>query len=71
MDTITKGKQVRPRIEGKEQARLIRLITDHTPLSPTQLINQLINNHYESIYPRGEEIEQNGNIKETQANNNK
>lgn len=59
---------MRPRIEGKEQVRLIELVEDiHSNLSPTQLIEMLINTYYESIYPSGEGSE-NAKIKENQIN---
>lgn len=57
---------MRPRIEGKEQSRIIELVDSvHTDLSPTQLIEMLINTYYESIYPSGEGLE-NAKTKENQ-----
>lgn len=55
---------MRPRIEGKEERRVLELInSSHPSLSPTQLIEHLINTYYESIYPRGERSD-NGKIEE-------
>ncbi len=55
---------MRPRIEGVEASKLITMVdTDYKGLTPTQLIEMLINIHYQTLYPRGEE-QVNGKIKE-------
>ena len=59
---------MRPRIEGVEQERVIQLVNS-MGISPTELINTLINNHYKSIYPSGKDLK-NGNTEETQTSNN-
>ena len=60
---------MRPRIEGIEEGRLLVLVNDLNPSqSPTMLLNELINKHYESIYPGGEEeIKDNDNTKEMES----
>ena len=56
---------MRPRIEGTEEQRLIIMLDDsYSHLSPTELVKQLINNHYNTLYPRGDHT--NGNTEETQ-----
>ena len=46
---------MRPRIEGTEETRLLTILNDcEEGLSPTELIKQLINKHYDTLYPRGE-----------------
>lgn len=68
---VTRGCNMRPRIEGKEECKVLHLInTVDSNLTPTQLIYKIINKYYESIYPRGEDL-RNGNIKETQTSCNK
>lgn len=60
------GELMRPRIEGEEERRLIELITTYYPsMSPTELLQELINTHYDSIYPRGkdnDDIEKKANL---------
>jgi len=49
---------MRPRIEGIEEARLFTILNDcEDSLSPTELIKQLINKHYDTLYPRGNLID--------------
>ena len=47
---------MRPRIEGIEEDKVIRMLDDnYSHLSPTELIKQLINKHYKTLYPRGDQ----------------
>ncbi|AUR86450.1 hypothetical protein NVP1084O_243 [Vibrio phage 1.084.O._10N.261.49.F5] len=58
---------MRPRLEGEEANRLICMVKDkYSYLSPTELIELLINNHYNELYPRGESY--NANTKENKNN---
>jgi hypothetical protein len=48
---------MRPRLQGCESEKVIKMVQEYyTDLSPTQLIQLLINNHYQELYPRGEEV---------------
>ncbi len=61
---------MRPRIEGIEEGRIIEMLNDsYSHLSPTELVKQLINNHYQTLYPRGDTSD--GNTKETETRDNK
>ncbi len=61
---------MRPKIEGLESDKLVRMVNDnYSHLSPTELVKQLINNHYKTLYPRGDQDY--GNIKESETRGNK
>lgn len=46
---------MRPRIEGLEEVRLIAILDCMgNSVSPTELIKELINTRYNTLYPRGE-----------------
>lgn len=58
---------MRPRIEGEEESKVISMVSsEYKGLSPTQLIEMLINTHYQELYPSGEE-KVDGKIKEDKA----
>lgn len=61
---------MRPRLEGVIESQIIELVTSQYPnLTPTQLLQKLVDEHYHTLYPRGKDTVNNAKIEEDKTSN--